>query len=663
MARHDSGLFWEDTPKIISERKISARPRPPVPETGWRPPSAFPDLRNTHVIALDVETYDPELDDYGPGWARGRGHVVGLSVAVGQQHKWYFPIRHEHEPEYNLPVDNVLRWANYTLSSNIPKVGANLIYDVGWLQHEGVCVRGKLYDVQNAQALLDESGDVNLDHLALTYLQRGKETNDLYQWLQKAFARAERYARKDIYRASPRLVGPYAEEDAALPLEILKRQWPLLAEQKLLHVFDIETRLIPLLIAMRFAGVRVDLEAAERLYTTLAEKISVLQSQLNALAGMEVVTGSGPSMARAFEKAGIDFPHTAAGNPSFGKNFLESVEHPIAKHVLEIRKLEKFQGTFVKSYVLDANVNGKIYCQFNQLRGDADGTRSGRFSSTKPNLQNIPSRDAEIAKMARSMYIPDSGHKQWRKYDYSQIEYRMLAHYAVGEGADDLRQRYKDDPRTDYHVYTQDMVKQIAGLAIERKPIKNINFGLLFGMGELKLARDLHLQAETAKNLFAGYHTGNPYVGATMKACMDEANLYGFISTILGRRSRFNVFGPANYRGDRKIIFPLPYEDAVNEWGAVERWGLHKAINRRLQGSAADLLKMAMVLAWESGVFARTGVPRLTVHDELDFSDPGGADDAFRDLKEILENAIPLKIPVIADVEIGPNWADVKEIN
>ncbi|AZF88125.1 DNA polymerase A [Microcystis phage Me-ZS1] len=667
--RFDSvGMFWEDG---CSRGKKGERARilAAIPETGWTPPRDFPNLAAAKVIAIDTETYDPELLDYGPGWARGRGHIVGISVAVDDGASWYFPMRHEVQSELNLDPDHVLAWARGTLAAkHQPKVGANLMYDVGWLRHEGVRVEGPLIDVQYAEALLRERGDVDLDTLGYRYLKEGKVTNDLYEWCAKSYGgKVNGAQRANLYRAPPCLVGPYAEGDAAIPLRVIREQYVQLHREGLLELFDIECRLIPLLIEMREAGVSVDLNKAEQLRHVLGKRSAEELDKLKAMAGFAVDVNSSTSLGRAFDTLGIPYKRTAKGKPSFTKDFLEALEHPVGDVIRDIRKFDKLRSTFVESYILDSHVNGKVYGQFHPLRGDEGGTRSGRFSSSTPNLQNIPSRDKELAPLVRGLFIPDHGHRCWRKYDYSQIEYRFLIHFAVGPLADEMRAYFNAHPDTDYHEMALDMVAPYAGwdLSVKgarsayRKPIKNINFGLIYGMGIPKLTRSLGLTKKEGADLFAAYHKAVPFAKATMDACSEEAQNTGKIRTILGRISRFDLFEPMNWDDDRPA---LPYHEAILHYGEVRRAYTHKGLNRRLQGSAADLMKVAMLRCYEEGVFTETGVPRLTVHDELDFSDHGGSDPAFREMRRIMETALDLRIPVKADGEWGPDWGHVEAL-
>ncbi len=657
MKRPDGiGLFWQD---VGRPKSPIPRAHPVIPKTGWTAPS-FPNLSAAPCIAFDVETYDPELIEHGPGWARGKGHLVGISVAV-PGHAFYFPMRHEVNKDENLDPVHVLAWTKDTLALPMAKIGANLLYDVGWLEEEGVTVNGPLYDVQFAEALLAESARTSLETLGQKYLNEGKETSELYEWSAGAYGgKATSKQRANIYRCPPCLVGPYAESDAELPLRILPLQWEILVREGLTDVFDMECKLIRLLIAMRRAGVSVDIAKAEQVRSVLLHKEKDLHEQLKLQAGFEVNPNAASSMVKAFKALGIPVPTTGEGNPTFAKEILASIDHPFVDTVAELKKIEKIRSTFIEASILASNVKGKIFCQFHPLRGDDGGTRSGRLSSSDPNLQQVPSRDEILAPLVRGCFVPDEGHKRWVKFDYSQIEYRGLAHFARGPGSDALRAQYAADPDTDYHVHTQQLVARLTGKEIPRKPIKNINFGLIYGMGMGKLARSLGLGKAESESLFAAYHSAAPFAKATMEFYIQEAQVKGYITTILGRRSRFDLWEPDEWnRGeDRKPA--LPYGIAFQAYGRVKRASTHKALNRVLQGSAADQMKKAMLLCWESGVFGAVGVPRLTVHDELDLSDPGTHPEAWAFIKETMEKAIPMRVPVVAEMEVGPNWGAVE---
>jgi DNA polymerase I-like protein with 3'-5' exonuclease and polymerase domains len=665
------GLFWEDIPQARGSGSVT-RVMPPIPETGWTPlnPADFPDLSRCKAICIDTETYDPDLKTKGPGWARGVGHIVGISVAVPEGGAWYFPIRHEVGKEDNLDPQTVLAWLNKTLSNpKQPKIGANLTYDVGWLGHEGVEVKGMLYDVQFAEALLQEDSRLALEVIGNKYLGEGKETDILYDWSMRYYGGKIGDQRKNIYRCPPCLVGPYAIGDVDLPLRIINHQWGLLKKEGLFELFEMECKLIYLMVAMRRAGVTVDIDKADRLRGVLDDKKIEIASQIKHMVGFEVNVNAGDSLAKAFDALGIPTVKGGKQNkPVFQKEWLEAHGHPLAQLIVEERKVAKLKSTFVESYILNSHINGKVYGSFHQLNSEGGGTRSGRFASSNPNLQNIPSRDEELAPLVRGLYIPDEGHKYWRKYDYSQIEYRLMIHYAIGNGADEIRARFNQDPTIDYHDFALNLVAPVAnwdistpaGLKTWRKPVKTVNFGLIYGMGVATLAMRLGITRKEAKLLMENYFKAVQFAKPTMDAAMREAQTTGIITTILGRKSRFDLWEP---KGRDNYGKAMPFEDAILYYNEIERAYTHKALNRRLQGSSADLMKMAMLQCWEDGVFDETGVPRLTVHDELDFSDEGGHCEAFDEMQRIMQTAIPLRIPVLADCDIGYDWGNVVSID
>lgn len=673
------------------------RELPPIPRTGWKPPDSFPDLRGATLMSFDTETKDLNLLDHGPGWARKQGHIVGLSIAAiaSNNERWcgYFPIRHEVETNMNQDVNNVLAWARDMLQTpSIPKTGANLSYDIGWLAEENIQVQGKLYDVQYAEALLDEQNSTNLEHLGRKYLGVGKSSSGLYDWLSRAYGGAANHTqRRNIYRAPPSLVGFYGESDAALPLDILHAQWWHLANEDLLDLYEMECKLTPLLIKMRQTGVRVDVPYAERLYDELGKNISELQARFAHVWGRPANHNSSQQLGPLFEEQGYKVPRTppSAAKPngeySIVKDWLTAIndnspedEPCIARDVLQLREYDKMRSTFVRGYILEGNVDGRLYCSFNPLRvskgeagSDSKGAKTGRFSSSDPNLQNIPAR-SDLGKRIRDLFVPDISHATWAKFDYSQIEYRMLAHFAVdlGDGsADALRHHYNTDPDADYHDVVYDRVCPYMGWdptddvlrKKKRRPIKNTNFGLLYGQGQGKLSRTMGFDKAQSKEFFDAYHGGAPYVKPTMQMCADEVHRNGFVQTILKRRTRFNLWQPdAGLYSRDSLPEPVSYEIAIAKWGSnIRRAYDYRAVNYKFQGSAADIMKKAMVDLDESGVFDFMGVPKLTVHDELDFSladRSAHMQEALRYVKHRMEQAISLRVPVRTDPDFGLTW-------
>lgn len=667
-------MFFDDL-EIPTKRRATLALPPPIPHTGWTAPASFPNLAGATVIALDTETKDLELTTMGPGWARKRGHIVGVSLAAmdkqGNKGKWYFPVRHEVQPETNLDPAQVFPWLKTVLETNIPKVGANLIYDIGWLTEENIFVEGELHDVQFAEALLGDN-TVALDDLAHRYLGQGKTTNALYDWLKRAYPQtSDKQRRSDIYRSPPLLAGPYAEDDALLPILIAEKQRTELAAQELEYVYRLECDLIPLLVRMRMEGISIDLPKAYELHDELGRDITELYSRIHHDFGPLEKSSSG-HVGKLLDHLGVKYPRGAGGKPSIEKEWLAGLEHPVAPLLLDLREHEKMRSTFVQSYYIEKNINGKIYPQFHPLKGENGGTCVGRFSSSDPNYQNIPSR-TKLGKRIRKLNIPDHGHYQWRKHDYSQIHYRILAHYAVGPGADELRAAYCNDYDMDYHDAVYDRVCPLMGWDItdeegrkfKRRPVKNVNFGLLYGQSEkaLKYKTAAYFGEgfgdEEANAFFAAYFEGAPYVKPTMKAIGREVQQYGYVRTLLGRRVRFDEWEPAGY-GERGM--PLPYHEALAEYGVnIRRAYEYRGVNYKFQGSEPDIMKSGMRDCLRSGVYDFVGVPRLTVHDECDWSvrdDSPQTREAFAFIKHSMEQAIKLSVPVKVDASTGPNWGE-----
>lgn len=667
--RDDSlGFFWEDL-QVRAGRNAYARPIPPVPDTGWTAPTEFPRLAGAPVVALDTETRDTELTTKGPGFRRDGdegAHIVGIACGTPDGGRWYFPMRHTIAPEQNLDPGHVLAWARDNLCTpGQTKVGANLMYDVDALWSEGVPVTGPFIDVQFAEALLDENRfSYSLENLLRDYFGSGKVKDELRDWVERAYGEDDNY-RANIWRAPPCLVGPYAEGDVDGPLRLWAEQEKKLAAEDLTELFQLETGLVEPLVHMRQRGVKIDLEYAKRLDDELTSAIALLDTQITAVAGRPISTTAAGDLVRLFDAAGVAYPRTPTGKPSFAKEFLERCGHPVALLVVERRKLAKYRDTFVRGYVLDLNVNGRLHALFHPLKGDENGTVSGRFSSSLPNLQNIPARDPVWGPKLRALFIPEDG-QLWGRHDWSQIEYRFLAHYARGPSGAVVRRQYQEDPNTDFHEMTLDMVAPAADWDIStpelrkqrRKPVKNINFGLCYGMGQTKLANDLGLDARDGADLFRSYHTAVPFVKATYDSVSAKARDRGWIKTVSNRRARFPLWEPRFGRRDGEDK-AMPYEKAVDAYdGRVVRALTHKALNRLLQGSAADLMKRAMYAMWQAGLHVELGHMLLTCHDETGHSvpqTPAGLE-AFAEVKHIMETCMVLRVPIRADQSIGANW-------
>jgi len=624
-------------------------------------------VRDFPEISIDLETYDPELTTKGPGWATMNGHIVGIAVGTPDGKRHYFPMRHEIGGG-NLDAQMVLKWARDELTRpGQLKIGANLLYDLGWLAAEGVDVPGPYYDVQWAEALLDEHRDsYSLEAIAQDYFGEGKQSNLMYEWAAKAYggpATGKAQAGR-IHKCPARLVGPYAESDVDLPLRIRERQLPRIAADRLENIVDLEHSLIPLLLRMRMNGVRVDREAADRADRDMEQRITTMQRELEQKVGRKISVDSPADLKAVFDTAGVQYPLTKAGNPSFQKAWLERCEHPAAQMIVDIRKLSKMQGTFVQGAIKEFAINGRVYPELHPLRNDEYGTVSGRFSCSRPAAQTIPSRDEIMKKLLRGMFLPEVG-ERWVSMDYSQIEYRLLVHAAKGDAGAMARRLFNDDPTTDYHEYTGKLVERTLHRELDRKPLKNINFGTIFGMGVPKLKSMLGLSDSEAEEFFSAYNAAIPYAMETREAASKYATREGHIRTILGRLARFPLWESKDWGESQRDGF-MTYAEAVAKYGerGIRRARTHKALNSYTQGGGADIMKASMRSMWDAGLF-EVLTPLLTVHDEMNVSAPFSAagDEAMHEMKHLMETVAPmLKVPLIAEVEVGMNWGALEKI-
>lgn len=621
----------------------------------------FPCLRGQGMIAVDCETRDPDLKTKGSGAHKGGDHyIAGVAVGTEVGFREYYPVG--HEPGGNLPRDKVMAWLSEQLCIEVPKVGANLLYDIGFLDFAGVDMVGPFYDVQVAEPLLNENRfSYSLEALSKDYLGIGKIDDELDEYLKEHFDKKNPKAH--IWRAPVEIVRPYAIGDVNHPLEIFAKQKVELERQGLWNLFIMESKLIPMLWEMRKRGVKVDLPHVRGMLDRLTEEQAKLQRKI----GDDVAVWEAASIAKVFDELGHAYPLTPkTKKPSFTKGFLENSPLPIAKDIVEIRRLDKMRGTFLQGSILDNQHAGRIHCQFNQLKGEAGGAVSGRFSSSIPNLQFIPTRTAE-GKMIRSAFIPDDG-QLWYKIDFSQIEYRLIVHDAADmrlKGAEEVAQIYNADPNADFHQVVADMVFGSEGTPEQLKDFrvkaKTINFGLAYGEGVDKLCASLGLSREEGEALLKEYHRRAPFIRPLSQMATGVAQRIGIVETLMGRRRRFDAWEISKWNSALKKRETVILREQVR---GSKRAFTHAALNARIQGSAADIMKESMVQVWESGIIDAIGVPQLTVHDELDGSFPDNKIgwEALREMKHILESCVKLRVPLVAELEVGKNWGKTEKL-
>ena len=603
-------------------------------------PEELKDLRGAKEIAIDLETNDPHLIELGSGNVTGKGHIAGIAVAV-EGWSGYFPI--QHESGGNMDKKLVFSWLQELLNQTESTfIFHNAMYDICWLRSAGLIVKGKIVDTMIAASLIDENRlSYQLNTLSKFYIGMGKDESILQ-------AAAKEYgldAKKDMWRLPAMFVGQYAERDAESTLKLWKRLETELYQQELWDVFNLETKLFPCLVDMRFKGVRVDLEKASNIKKSLMHKERKIISKIKALTGIDIEIMAARSIAKAFDKLKLPYDRTEKSKePSFTKNFLQNHPHELPQAIAEAREINKAHSTFIDSITKHA-VNGRIHADINQIRSDAGGTVTGRFSMSNPNLQQIPARHPELGPMIRSIFIPEEN-TTWGSFDYSQQEPRILVHYAKLQnltGVDEIVDAYNDGD-ADFHQVVADMA------GIERKQAKTINLGLMYGMGKNKLMAELGLMKDSAEKLIRQYHTKAPFVKQLMDNVSRKANDRGKIRTLLGRACHFDLWQPVQFG----VFKPLPLEQARKEYDEpLKRAFTYKALNKLIQGSAADMTKKSMVALYENGI-----IPHIQIHDEVDISVE--SNEKAEKIIEIMEAAVELKVPNKVDYESGANWGEIK---
>ena len=609
----------------------------------WTPPHNFPDLSEAKEIAIDLETCDPNMEKFGPGWPRKDGYIVGYAVAVDG---WcgYYPIAHGGGG--NLDKKIVESWITEIMLLPCPKVMHNAAYDLGWLWASGFKVEGKIIDTMIAAGLVDENRfSYALNSLGFDMLKEVKSEEQL----KKAAADWGVHPKKELFKLPANFVGSYGEQDAALTLKLWHHLETLLRKEEVESIFELETEMLPILTGMTFKGIRFDREKAQALIVELQGKEKKLVAAMKKEAGVPVDMWAAASIAKAFDKLGVEYPKTEKGAPSFTKSFLEACEHPLAKMVVEVREVNKTHNTFLQPYLDASEATGRIHSHVSQLRGETGGTVTGRLSMNQPNLQQVPARHPVIGPMVRSLFLPEEG-ELWAANDFSAQEPRLLIHYAklLGlEGADVMAQAYHDDPETDFHQMVADMAD------ITRKQAKTIGLGLMYGMGKAKLAVQLDMAVEEAAELIQTFHAKVPFLKGTIFAVqkrIENPSSGGSIRTLLGRKCRFPLWEPMQW-GINKA---LPREEASAKYGPrIKRAMTYKGLNKLIQGSAADQTKKGMVELHKAGYNML-----LAVHDEVAISVK--TKEEAEAAAEIMKHAVALEVPSKIDVEAGPTWGSAE---
>ena len=607
-------------------------------QTEWSKPEEFPDLRQADVIAIDLETCDPDLKTMGSGSIVGRGKVVGIAVAT-DGYSGYFPF--DHEGGGNLEKSKVIQWFTDVCKSDAIKVFHNAMYDVCWIRSMGIKINGQIVDTMIAASLVNENRfRFDLNSLGWDYCGQGKNESELNEAAKEWGVDPK----ADMWKLPAMYVGNYAERDAELTLNLWKVMQKELTDQDLGSIFELETDLFPCLVDMKFLGVRVDVQKAHTLKQQLASEEEKLLQKVELETGIEPQIWAARSIAKVFDKLKLNYERTAKTQaPSFTKNFLSTHEHPLVQCIAKAREINKAHTTFIDTIIKHEH-NGRIHADINQIRSDTGGTVTGRFSYSNPNLQQIPARNKDLGPLIRSLFIPESG-CEWGCFDYSQQEPRLVVHYAsLDQDASvfNVKDAYEDG-NADFHTIVAEMAE------IPRDQAKTINLGLFYGMGKAKLQAELGVSKDKAEELFSIYHERVPFVKSLTRSVSNRAQQRGQIRTLLGRLCRFHLWEPNTF-GMHKA---LPFDQAVQEHGpGIKRAYTYKALNKLIQGSAADMTKKSMLELYKEGIVAH-----IQIHDELDISVKD--DKHAKKIVEIMESAVDLEIPNKVDYEKGKNWGDI----
>jgi DNA polymerase I-like protein with 3'-5' exonuclease and polymerase domains len=626
---------------MIFEQQMDLLKKDNKPE--WTRPS-FPDVKKIQQVAIDLETHDPEIKNLGGGWATNKGFVVGVAISF-EGFDGYFPVRHERGG--NFSEEEVKKWLVKLFKEDPIVICHNAVYDLGWLRRWGVeCNVTKVYDTLIAAPLVDENRySYSLDSLSKDYLGERKQGNILEEFGKEHGFKAIEY----MHMVPVEIAGVYAEQDTRLTLKLWEFLRVEIQKQGLTDIFNLETDLLRLLLEMRWKGVRVDLEKAEKTKKFFKSEEEKIYQNIKKETGIDIGSSdiyAAASLQKIFDKLGEKYELTEKNKQAkISNTLMRESDNPLIQSISVAREYNKAHTTFIDS-ILKHQVDGRIHAEINQLKGEYGGTVSGRLSMNNPNLQQVPARNEAIGPKIRSLFLPEEGEK-WASLDYSQQEPRLLVHYAQKhglEGAETLIKFFHEGK--DFHQVTAEMA------GISRKEAKTIGLGLMYGMGIAKLADSLDISPDQAKALKKKYNDNVQFLNNIIVRATRYTEQNGFINTLLGRRCRFELWENKDFYDKRM----MSYENAKKTWAwnEMKRAGTYRALNRLIQGSAADQTKKAMVDLWKNlGV-----IPMIQIHDELNVSIAN--ETQVKEIKEIMESAVELHVPVKCDAEIGDNWGEIK---
>ena len=575
-------------------------------------------LSTADVISLDTETTSTNAIE---------AQLVGLSFAIEEKKAYYVPV-----PEQANEAQNIVnRFKPIYENPKTLKVGQNIKYDLEVLRNYGIALQGPLFDTMVAHYLLQPELRHNMDFMAEVYLNYETVHID-------ALIGPKGKAQKNMRELAPSEVYNYACEDADITLQLKNVLQPKLVEAGVERLFnEVEMPLIPVLAEMECNGVRIDTAALKETSQVFTERMLQLEQEIYQAAGKTFNVASPKQVGDILfgEMKIIDKPKkTKTGQYVTSEEVLQTLrsKHPIVAHILDYRALKKLLGTYVDALPKLINPRtGHIHTSFNQAV-----TATGRLSSSDPNLQNIPVR-GEDGKEIRKCFIPEEG-CEFFSADYSQIELRVMAHLSQDANMlDAFREGYDIHAATAAKIYNKPVSEVTRD---ERTKAKRANFGIIYGITVFGLADRLNIERAEAKQLIDGYFKMFPQVQQYMEQAKETARANGYVETFFHRRR---------------------YLPDINSGNATVRAIAERnAINAPIQGSAADIIKVAMVRIFQR--FQRENIRSkmiLQVHDELNFSVlPTEKEQVERIVMEEMQAAYPLDVPLVADSGWGNNWLE-----
>ena len=649
------------------------------------------DLTGIDTVAIDLETYDPNLKTKGLGAVRKDGFVCGIAIATKKK-SLYFPIAHNMTD--NLNTKETWDYLNEKVFKNkgLRKVFHNAMYDVCWIRSAtGEMPQGPLLDTMIAASVIDETRmKYSLDSISKDYLKESKYKYDLTAKVLDWSNGTIKDPMTNMHKLPYHLVKDYAKQDVNLTLKL----WELFDTKyldKVLYtkdkedgskesktcrkIFQLETRLFPCLVDMKFKGVKIDVEKAKTLGKWLDKRRDNLLKIIKKHTNLDIQIWAASSIKKLLDHQKItDYKKTPkSGLPQLPKNYLKTHTNRFLRMIVKARECDKGKNTFIEG-LLGFVHNGRIHADINQIRSDQGGTVTGRFSMSNPNLQQIPAKGM-VGKWMRELFIPDDG-CVWGSFDYSQQEPRIVVHYALKlglPGTNTLQEEFNKDD-ADFHQIVADMAN------IPRITAKTINLGLFYGMGKIKLQKELNLTKDEANKLFATYHATVPFVKQLSQDLIEFAEEHKLLFTLEDRFCRFNKWETRNREWNNTLnrYEPVPIltkENAEKDFKSelLDKFKDHiaddymknfdnyykpaftyKALNRLIQGGAADMTKKAMVNLYENGI-----LPQIQIHDELCLSIKNDKEATI--VKEIMEKAITLEVKIKLTIKRGKNWGTIKK--